>query len=74
MLSFVQRRNNTYEFLSGVAITSKTKFVAMNDPKDLETFRNVVHFMHYASAAYGWPWYLIPNGVKGLCSLCPNLT
>jgi len=45
----------------------------MNDPKDLEAFQNVVHYMNFALAAYGWPWYLIPNGAKGVFKLCSNV-
>ncbi|XP_035709035.1 sn1-specific diacylglycerol lipase alpha isoform X3 [Folsomia candida] len=68
-----EKRNNTYEFLSGIAITPNTKFVAMNDAQDLEAYHNVVYYMRYSSAAYGWLWYVIPNGFRGLFNLCSNV-
>lgn len=34
-----QRKNDVYEFLSGVAVTSKTQFLALNDPAELDMFQ-----------------------------------
>lgn len=34
-----QKRNGTYEFLSGVPITERTQFLRLNDPKDYERFQ-----------------------------------
>lgn len=34
-----QKKNGTYEFLSGVAINERTQFLRLNDPKDYENFQ-----------------------------------
>lgn len=34
-----QKKNGTYEFLSGVPITERTQFLRLNDPKDYERFQ-----------------------------------
>lgn len=36
---FSQKKNGTYEFLSGVAINERTQFLRLNDPKDYERFQ-----------------------------------
>lgn len=35
----LQKKNGTYEFLSGVAINERTKFLRLNDPKEYENFQ-----------------------------------
>lgn len=66
------KKNGTYEFLSGVPITERTHFLALNDNKDYDLFQNVIHYMHYAHGAYGWPMFLITHRT-GLCKLCSEL-
>lgn len=34
-----QRKNGTYEFLSGVPITERTQFLKLNDGKDYDHFQ-----------------------------------
>ncbi|XP_052133526.1 diacylglycerol lipase-alpha isoform X4 [Frankliniella occidentalis] len=68
-----QRKNDTYEFLSGVAVTSQTRFLALHDPEHYQHFQDVIHYMNFALAAYGWPMYLMTNQL-GLCKLCPKLS
>lgn len=68
-----QRKNDTYEFLSGVPITSRTQFLALNDNSVYDFFQNVIHYMHYALSAYGWPMFLISNKA-GMVNLCPQLS
>lgn len=68
-----QRKNGTYEFLSGVAITENTQFLALNDSRDYDHFQLVIHYMYYALSAYGWPMYLMTHPQSGVCSLCPRL-
>lgn len=68
-----QRKNDTYEFLSGIPITPRTQFLALNDNNVYEFFQNVIHYMHYALSAYGWPMFLITNKT-GIVRLCPNLS
>ncbi|KAK0092375.1 hypothetical protein PV326_001578 [Microctonus aethiopoides] len=67
-----QRKNDTYEFLSGVPITPRTKFLSLTEDGDLAHFQAVIHYMHFALAAYGWPLFLI-NHTTGLCQLCTRL-
>lgn len=35
----LQKKNGTYEFLSGVPVTERTRFLRLNDPKDYEHFQ-----------------------------------
>ncbi|XP_057331242.1 diacylglycerol lipase-alpha isoform X3 [Microplitis mediator] len=67
-----QRKNDTYEFLSGVPITPRTKFLSLTEDGDLIHFQAAIHYMHFALAAYGWPLFLI-NHKTGLCQLCTRL-
>ncbi|XP_055709573.1 diacylglycerol lipase-alpha isoform X1 [Phlebotomus papatasi] len=68
-----QRKNGTFEFLSGAAITEKTQFLALNDSRDYEYFQTVIHYMYYAQSAYGWPMYVMAHSATGLCQLCSSL-
>ncbi|XP_077289187.1 diacylglycerol lipase-alpha-like [Arctopsyche grandis] len=68
-----QRKNDVYEFLSGVPVTSKTQFLALNDPAELDMFQKVVHYMHYALGAYGWPMFLMTSSAASGCRLCASL-
>ncbi|XP_074029499.1 inactivation no afterpotential E [Leptinotarsa decemlineata] len=68
-----QRKNDTYEFLSGVPITPRTHFLSLHeDGSDLELFQTVIHFAHFAVGAYGWPVFMVANSM-GLCQLCAGL-
>lgn len=64
-----QRKNDTYEFLSGVPVTPRTKFLSMTEDGDLGHFQLAIHYMHFALAAYGWPMFLV-NPSTELCQLC----
>ncbi|XP_036318147.1 uncharacterized protein LOC118733064 isoform X2 [Rhagoletis pomonella] len=67
-----QRKNGTYEFLSGVPITERTQFLALNDAKNYDFFQTIIHYMYFAQGAYGWPMYFIINRSK-LYNLLPEL-
>ncbi|XP_060532736.1 diacylglycerol lipase-alpha isoform X2 [Cylas formicarius] len=67
-----QRKNDTYEFLSGVAVTPRTRFLTLHEGGDLELFQTVIHFAHFAVGAYGWPLYVVSNKL-GVCHLCTGL-
>nr|XP_031827612.1 sn1-specific diacylglycerol lipase alpha isoform X2 [Nomia melanderi] len=67
-----QRKNDTYEFLSGVPVTPRTKFLSLTEDGDLGHFQSAIHYMHFALAAYGWPMFLV-NHSSGLCQLCARL-
>uniref|UniRef100_A0A6B2EG71 Diacylglycerol lipase-alpha n=1 Tax=Phlebotomus kandelakii TaxID=1109342 RepID=A0A6B2EG71_9DIPT len=68
-----QRKNGTYEFLSGAPITEKTQFLALNDSRDYDFFQTVIHYMYFAQSAYGWPIYVMTHSATGLCQLCSSL-
>nr|CAH7712239.1 unnamed protein product [Callosobruchus chinensis] len=69
-----QRKNDTYEFLSGVAITPRTQFLALHEEgPDLELFQTVIHFAQFAVRAYGWPIYMMTTRM-GMCHLCAGLS
>ncbi|XP_018908023.2 diacylglycerol lipase-alpha isoform X1 [Bemisia tabaci] len=68
-----ERKNETFEYLSGVAVTSNTKFVAVGDENHVHLFQTVIHYMHYALAAYGWPMFLITHTVPDTCKFCFQL-
>lgn len=68
-----QRKNDTYEFLSGVAVTPRTQFLSLHENADLELFQTVIHFAHYAVRVYGWPIYLMTSSL-GVCHICSKLT
>jgi sn1-specific diacylglycerol lipase len=67
-----QRKNDTYEFLSGVAVTPRTQFLSLHEGADLELFQTVIHYAHFAVRAYGWPIYVMTSSM-GLCRLCTDL-
>ncbi|XP_072762758.1 diacylglycerol lipase-alpha isoform X2 [Anoplolepis gracilipes] len=67
-----QRKNDTYEFLSGVPVTPRTKFLSLTEDGDLGHFQLAIHYMHFALAAYGWPMFLV-GGSTQLCQLCTRL-
>ncbi|XP_063923643.1 diacylglycerol lipase-alpha-like isoform X2 [Zophobas morio] len=67
-----QRKNDTYEFLSGVAVTPRTQFLSLHEGADLELFQTVIHYAHFAVRAYGWPIYVWTSSM-GLCRLCADL-
>lgn len=41
----------------------------LTDPKSWMTIFNMSHYMKYAMASYGWPFYMYQNLFTGLCGL-----
>lgn len=69
-----QRKNDTYEFLSGVAITPRTQFLSLHESaEDMELFQTVIHYAYYAVRVYGWPMYVMTSPF-GLCKIRPEFT
>lgn len=68
-----QGSNDVYQFLSGVPIIPQTKFLHLQNPDVLADYKQVVHYMRYALAAYGWPMYMKMNTGTGLCKIMPEL-
>lgn len=73
VILLLQRKNDTYEYLSGVPVTPNTRFLPLGDAQYYEHFQSVIHYMHYALAAYGWPMFLMTNSATGICQLCTKL-
>lgn len=68
-----QRKNDTYEFLSGVAVTPRTQFLSLHEGADLELFQTVIRYAHFAVHAYGWPMYVWTQNM-GVCQVCMGLS
>ena len=62
-----------YQFLSGVPVSPATRFLSLRDVDERRTLEDVLHYMHYALAAYGWPMFLMTNAGCGLCRILPSL-
>ena len=73
VLSFCsfQSNNDVYQFLSGVPIVPNTHFLKLKDPDVLAEYKNVIHYMRYALAAYGCPMFMMMNTGTGLCKILP---
>nr|XP_014281605.2 sn1-specific diacylglycerol lipase alpha [Halyomorpha halys] len=69
-----QRKNDTYEYLSGVPVTPRTKFLPLGDMQHYQHFQAVIHFMHYALAAYGWPMFLMTTSLVNFCKISQNIS
>ena len=50
--------NGVFDYLSGVPITSRTKFFNTCDKKNSELLRDLIYYFDYAAASYGWPLYV----------------
>ena len=53
--------NPVFQFLSGVPITSDTNFLDLTHPMVMREVLNLIHYLHYSLAIYGWPMYLVAN-------------
>ena len=73
MFSVLQHSNDVYRYLSGIPVTPRTQFVQLSQPKDLQQYQLVVHYMKFAMAAYGWPIFMMMNTGTGLCKMVPYL-
>lgn len=64
-----------YQFLSGAAITSNTRFLSLKTPESLAMYENVIHFMRYPVAAYECLRLtarrkMRDNGTSASCTCC----
>ncbi|KAK8750022.1 hypothetical protein OTU49_015188, partial [Cherax quadricarinatus] len=66
-------KNDVYEFLSGVPITPRTRFLQLSSLEGKEEFEKIVHYMRFALAIYGWPMFFMANSTLEACRLCPLL-
>ncbi|KAF2362467.1 Alpha/Beta hydrolase fold [Trinorchestia longiramus] len=66
--------NDVHQFLSGVPITAKTRFLQLSTPEGEAEFKKIVHYMRFALAVYGWLMYVMRASTgKAACQLCPEL-
>ncbi|KAK2717458.1 diacylglycerol lipase-alpha-like isoform X2 [Artemia franciscana] len=69
-LSIINKHKDaTYDFLSGVRVTPDTEFVSLSDARDQAWFKVIIRYMRYASAAYGWPLYMVMHPKCGCCQI-----
>ncbi|XP_064082451.1 diacylglycerol lipase-alpha-like [Macrobrachium nipponense] len=66
-------KNDIYEFLSGVPITPRSRFLQLSSLEGKEEFEKIVHYMRFALAIYGWPMYVVASSTLEACKLCPLL-
>ncbi|KAH7644150.1 sn1-specific diacylglycerol lipase alpha-like protein [Dermatophagoides farinae] len=50
-----------FQFLSGAAITAETKFLDLTHVLVIREVYNLIHYLHYSLAIYGWPMYMVAN-------------
>ena len=60
-LIFFMKKNDIYDYLSGIAITSRTKYFNLNNRDNLLIYQDLIYFFDYAAASYGWPMYLMAS-------------
>ncbi|KAL5010448.1 hypothetical protein ScPMuIL_012753 [Solemya velum] len=68
-----QCNNDVYQYLSGVPVTPRTKFVQLGQTNVLNEYKLVIHYMKFALAAYGWPMYMMIRAGTALCEMMPYL-
>lgn len=66
-------KNDVYEFLSGVPITPRTRFLQLSSLEGKEEFEKIVHYMRFALAIYGWPMFVVSSSSIEVCKMCPLL-
>ncbi|KAK3855217.1 hypothetical protein Pcinc_038364, partial [Petrolisthes cinctipes] len=66
-------KNDVYEFLSGVPITPRSRFLQLSSLEGKEEFEKIVHYMRFALAIYGWPMFVMSSSTMEACKLCPML-
>ncbi|KAK3595240.1 hypothetical protein CHS0354_021556 [Potamilus streckersoni] len=69
-----QETNDIYQYLSGIPITPRTEFLQLGQPEVLAQYKQVIHYMRFALAAYGWPIYMMMNTGTGLCKMLPHFS
>lgn len=69
----LQNEEKVYQFLSGVAVTSETNFLDLSHPLVIKEVLNLVHYLHYSLAIYGWPMYMMANAPTEWCKLLHHI-
>lgn len=50
--------NGVFDYLSGVPITTKTKFFNTCEKGNSQLLKELIYYFDYAAASYGWPLYV----------------
>lgn len=59
--------------MSGVPITPETKFLDINNHAAVQDIKTLIHYLHYATAVYGWPLFFMVNKASACIQICPYL-
>lgn len=60
------------KFLSLIPITPHTKFLDLSTAADSHLINDLIYYMNYSLAIFGWPLHLLENPCM-LCCVCPYL-
>ncbi|XP_063446477.1 diacylglycerol lipase-beta-like isoform X1 [Mytilus trossulus] len=71
-ISYDTFTNGSANRSNGQASTSITEECIVK-PKPWMTTKMMFHYMRYASASYGWPFYIFTNLCTGMCHLCKHM-
>ncbi|XP_071128311.1 diacylglycerol lipase-beta-like [Mytilus edulis] len=71
-ISYDTFTNGSTSRTNGQASMSSTEECTVK-PKPWMTTKMMFHYMRYASASYGWPFYLFTNLCTGICHLCKHM-
>lgn len=66
------KSSGVFQYLSGVGIGANTRFMDVTSPKETALIENLIYYLHYAMAGYGWPFVLYSKSVSCM-DLCPYL-
>lgn len=66
------KSNGVFQYLSGVKIDASTKFLDVTSPVEISIIENLIYYLHYAMAGYGWPFAVYSKSVSCF-DLCPYL-
>lgn len=71
----LKQKSDERTYYSGVAITSETDFLDLNDPSTVEEFKSWAYYFDYCQASFGWPLLtMMINGPKMACQFCSFLS
>lgn len=61
------------KFVSCVPITSSTEFLDFSNPEDSHLLNELIHYMHYSLAVFGWPVLALEDSMCWGFRVCPRL-
>ncbi|CAA3006447.1 sn1-specific diacylglycerol lipase alpha-like [Olea europaea subsp. europaea] len=60
------------QYLSGVPVREDTKFIDLSIAEDSHLINNLIYYMNYSLAIFGWPFQMVDEPFR-LCCICPYL-